>query len=777
MGNYEQLKQAVSDVIKANGNQEITGAILQNALLTIISTVGANSTFAGIATPTTNPGTPDQNVFYIAARPGVYANFGYTLSGKQTAIFVNSNGTWKEYLLELAYSGDVNSNRVVLGFSPVIMYNKAYNTETGILNSFELLDCTMLIELPNTIIANTIEINTNYYEITCFDSDYNYLGAVHTPGLSLKSNTKYFSVSFLRSDNINYSLVKISGNFSILIPDDIRALKFMNGEISSISNVEFNVKTDNSIDVFVTNPLNLLTYDGSEKISMPKMDEAKNIPTYYSLLFDLDSKEYVVDTLVNLQSKNKILLAYVDNGKIVFGLFANIYNSQNDNDDKIKKLNIVSGLVQRPTIMYGKAYNSGSGVLSNFGLLDSTVLLEVSEGCEFVYLTQYKYYDIACFDKDMIFLGSIVNKYGNTIGLQFKSHFVGALLPSTRYFAVSFLKEDNIQYDNLYITANNVPEMNLCSNKGIKPPYIIDKHAFSDANGKYSGFERLDCTPIMPIPISANKPISFSFNVSHFTIACFDNEMNFITSLKDGNTAIPENTKYFSVSFLNDEEGYDKEIIRISINLANIDSIVLVEPKDGKKYYLFGDSITYWDSRISWYDPEVYMVAYPSYIRDILNVEIVNKGVAGNTSNAITTRLLATDLTDAYALTYMAGANDLHNSIPIGTIGEFDRETYIGNLETAVRYVLTNYPLCKMYFLSPLWETNGGAGGYEAYANAMQSVAEYYHVPILRWDIKSCIGEYTADTFYVHEGTTRLHPNNVGHRRLADSLIPFLQNY
>ena len=47
MGNYEQLKQSVSDVIKTNGNQEITGSILQNVLLTIISSVGANATFAG----------------------------------------------------------------------------------------------------------------------------------------------------------------------------------------------------------------------------------------------------------------------------------------------------------------------------------------------------------------------------------------------------------------------------------------------------------------------------------------------------------------------------------------------------------------------------------------------------------------------------------------------------------------------------------------------------------------------------------------------------------
>ena len=64
MGNYEELKQAISDVIKTNGNQEITGAIMQNALLSIISTVGSNATFAGIATPETNR-EPPTKMFFI----------------------------------------------------------------------------------------------------------------------------------------------------------------------------------------------------------------------------------------------------------------------------------------------------------------------------------------------------------------------------------------------------------------------------------------------------------------------------------------------------------------------------------------------------------------------------------------------------------------------------------------------------------------------------------------------------------------------------------------
>ena len=96
MGNYEQLKQAVADVVKSNGNQEITGDILQNTLLTIISTVGSVATFAGIATPTTDPGTPDQNVFYIASEDGIYSNFGNVVLENEVAIFTNGNGIWQK---------------------------------------------------------------------------------------------------------------------------------------------------------------------------------------------------------------------------------------------------------------------------------------------------------------------------------------------------------------------------------------------------------------------------------------------------------------------------------------------------------------------------------------------------------------------------------------------------------------------------------------------------------------------------------------------------------
>ena len=128
MGNYEQLKQAVSGVIKANGNQEITGGIMQNTLLSIISSVGSNATFAGIATPGTNPGTPDQNVFYITSGNGIYVNFSNDIEIKDNNIYIitNKNGNW-----QFLRTNIVNFQLVYDAFSNIGVIRKGvYNAET-----------------------------------------------------------------------------------------------------------------------------------------------------------------------------------------------------------------------------------------------------------------------------------------------------------------------------------------------------------------------------------------------------------------------------------------------------------------------------------------------------------------------------------------------------------------------------------------------------------------------------------------------------------------------
>ena len=76
MSNYNSLKATIDANIKQNGNQEITGQILNSVLNAMVTTLGAEYQFAGVATTATNPGTPDAKVFYIANGKGTYTNFG-----------------------------------------------------------------------------------------------------------------------------------------------------------------------------------------------------------------------------------------------------------------------------------------------------------------------------------------------------------------------------------------------------------------------------------------------------------------------------------------------------------------------------------------------------------------------------------------------------------------------------------------------------------------------------------------------------------------------------
>lgn len=116
MANYTELKTAVSAIVKTNNNQEITGQLLQYVLNNIISVIGANATFAGIATPITNPGAPDGPVFYLATEPGIYPNFsGIEVTEGVVVLTNNASNTWIAQTTNIAidsntFSGYVSDN-------------------------------------------------------------------------------------------------------------------------------------------------------------------------------------------------------------------------------------------------------------------------------------------------------------------------------------------------------------------------------------------------------------------------------------------------------------------------------------------------------------------------------------------------------------------------------------------------------------------------------------------------------------------------------------------
>lgn len=105
MGNYEQLKKAIADVIKTNGNEEITGAIMQRTLISIVNNLGSNAQFAGVAVPSTVPADTDGSVFYLASTQGTYPNFNnIEVDASEMAVFTkNTAGTWVKTSLPIQH--------------------------------------------------------------------------------------------------------------------------------------------------------------------------------------------------------------------------------------------------------------------------------------------------------------------------------------------------------------------------------------------------------------------------------------------------------------------------------------------------------------------------------------------------------------------------------------------------------------------------------------------------------------------------------------------------
>ena len=166
MGNYQQLKQSVSNVIKTNGNQEISGALLQNTLLTIINTIGANMQFAGVANISTNPGTPDQNLFWVASTPGTYVNFGnIVLNPGESAIIKWANNVFTKQILGL--STDERIEQVIEKYST---YKRGY---------LKKVDGNNIVDYP------TFFSKESYIELMKGETNITYIGEIYSQAAAI----------------------------------------------------------------------------------------------------------------------------------------------------------------------------------------------------------------------------------------------------------------------------------------------------------------------------------------------------------------------------------------------------------------------------------------------------------------------------------------------------------------------------------------------------------------------------------------------------------------
>lgn len=320
MADYSKLKDAITEVIKTNGNQEITGQILQNTLLSIVNVIGEDRTFAGVAEPDTNPGNPDQNVIWAATQKGTYTGFGnYVHDGVGIAFLGNTTSGWQAVKMNVV-GVDSDGNPV----NP-----DSYVTK----EAFEKFKKDLVAELTDTSDANNIHarfdshgnVIFDYYatkqsvdalikEIGSESTSESEDGSVWGKLISLVQDTTVLSkeISDLNdeSDNLQADMTKVKSDISKLDEDMDNAYTqngclFCHHGMVNINFYDDNVSINfpSQVTISYSDTLNVVHNQGD--LSMPYDFEE------WFLVLDLEDNKLKLVSSINQMTK-KVLVGWIN---------------------------------------------------------------------------------------------------------------------------------------------------------------------------------------------------------------------------------------------------------------------------------------------------------------------------------------------------------------------------------------------------------------------------------------------------------------------------------
>ena len=234
-----------------------------------------------------------------------------------------------------------------------------------------------------------------------------------------------------------------------------------------------------------------------------------------------------------------------------------------------------------------------------------------------------------------------------------------------------------------------------------------------------------------------------------------------------------------------------------------------VHPWQGKRVAYFGDSIT---------DPrnKAAKKKYWGWLADWLDITPYVYGVSGRQWDDIprqTAQLLQEHGQDVDAIIVFCGTNDYNNGVLLGRWWDdheaqveyghgqpkqlvkrrqrtpsMDAKTFCGRINIAIDSLKRTYPTKQIVLLTPIhradfhaneknWQcdesyTNQCGLYLDAYIQAVREAADVWAVPVIDW---SAIGGLfplldVHAPYFNNADTDRLHPNDLGHQRLAATL-------
>nr|DAT05781.1 MAG TPA: hypothetical protein [Caudoviricetes sp.] len=793
MAKWSILKAAIAESIKNNSNQEITGQVLQNVLNNIVSSVGENSTFAGIATPTTNPGVPDGNVFYLATEAGTYSNFNGIEIASGEVVILEWRERWtkkvtgfatqqhfseldKKSAFAIDYKADNHTTRLqVLKSSrktgKIISYRNPTSGEltvemyigTSMDDQYWQDDLFWANIFPSTKLPF---INVTFITNKTYSSPDKAVNALPNTyytkeGLifSFKdNNNRYRSYLYLGQINNSKSYIPIDNYcFETLVYN------------TSVVNTRFQV------DLIARKQGFTITYnDGTNQI----------IETYIGTLYDNSNwgKDYNWQRLLTYKDFDEILANSV-----------NIYNT-------IAEFSI--NKVYGDLILSNKTIDGSGNIVNGNGVLIEKI--DIPVGKEYVYTNAYS----VSFYRDDDTLLSTINMgapTGKNISkreIPSEASYCRAWNNSARDFYYLSFEENFIPVE---FGIAEIPKIDY--NKNLITENNLIK-GYNNVNGSLQANESYNTTRFIPIDSNVKSIFSNAYSVGTYGedgvwIKYTGSQANTFREIKIDNTP-----KYLVLNFSTSVNPFAfifyfpcNNVDEIVNEALNRDRVIELAFK-GKKFCSFGDSIV---ELSSW---QKYIWKYfrmaDHYIRGIGGSKVtsvnpqtkkVNEDGYYNASNPDSGTITISDYMcgdervntiplDTDVLCVYASANDITASVEMGTLDDGDESHFMYAYGLMVRKIVKRLPKAKIFLCTPHNFYNSYSDADFPYKNnkeltildyckAIKDIGAIYGIPVIDVNALSTISTLTITKDLVDQ----VHPAPTGGKKIANVVISEMIRY
>lgn len=808
MANWTVLKAAIADVIKTNGNQEITGAVLQNTLNSIVSTIGENATFAGIATPSTNPGAPDGPIFYFATQAGTYTNFGSVVLNEGLNILLWNGTSWAvTKVMNIVQELGTSENTVM--------------SQKAVTNIIGLDEYPTFSESTAYSAGDAVNYNGKLYQFT----------ADHAAGAWIGSDAEETNII-----NITNWQIKLAGANDILntfvkgsAADIFKNKKtFISGDgsIGNTQNANYYTTDYIPIDIAKNWVIKSTGYNSMYPTAVFYNEAFALLDTYF-----LKSEEHdlvITDDILSLYPETKYVI-YASYDKDLTSIsvenninslaeniatnaddIANLSKEVRQNTDNVTDLSGKVSSVEISTIgnlLYGAEVTQGyyleGGTPMTSGGWSISPFIEVEANQEYI----YKNIKISIghdffYDKDQNMISSIsyvdieenandLHKYTTPENCKYVRLSFNTRTPNltnniylVRSDGFDYALEGkktiinaNMRIDNIIgFTKNKMTHNLLDVHKIVRNTYLTGFNAVQ-ANSSWS------TTPIIRVKPNTkyallngdncqiiNPQHSFYGN-KYFT------QIGAIESDEDGTFTTPEDCAYVQLSIQNYS---DKLVLQevddngryyyIPYGLESENQDILHSPFLGKKICVVGDSTT---EGGQWMLDVAQNLGMWLYVNAIGSTTVAyNDSMGSETTSMCTDTRISAIPEDADIIVFAGGLNDWSAAgIPLGTLeGEHTHDTFYGAYQLMLDKAFARCPNARFVLAELTYRHQGTANTQGAtmmdYRNAVRAIAEKYCYPILPMYKNAGINAVNYTQFARDEGDL-VHRNDLGNRRLG----------